>query len=202
MSYEAMAGDLESFIARHGLGRVHLVGHSMGGKAAMTLALLRPDLVDRLSVVDVAPVDYGQGRGFASYLRAMLAVDLARLERRAEVEQALADAAPEPAIRAFLASNVEVREGRLAWAPNLEALLASLPDLTGWPSGLDDRRFDGPTLALRGGRSDYVRDAHVPTFRTLFPRVEVETIAEAGHWVHAEKPEATIRALERFLGEG
>lgn len=199
MSYPAMAADLARLVEREGLAPVRLVGHSMGGKAVMTLALTRPELVERLAVVDVAPVDYGAGQGFAGYIRAMLAVDLEHVQRRAQVEAALAPAVPDPGIRAFLAANLETRDGRLRWLPNLPVLLESLPSITGFPAELQGRRYDGPTLFLRGGRSDYVLPEHEPLIRRLFPAVRIETVERAGHWVHAEAPAETVAALAAFL---
>ncbi len=199
MSYPAMAADLEALLDRHGLARAALVGHSMGGKAAMVFALARPERVARLVVVDVAPVDYGPRPDFERYLRAMLAIDPARYTRRAEVEAALSQVAPDPRIRAFLASNLDVREGRLAWLPNLPVLLEALPVIAGFPGELPPAPASLPVLAIRGARSDYVRAEHEPTFRRLFPALRLETVADAGHWVHADAPTAVLALLEGFL---
>lgn len=202
MTYPAMAADLEALLDRLGLARASLLGHSMGGKAAMVLALTRPERVDRLVVVDVAPVDYGPRPDFEAYLRAMLAIDPGRFARRAEVEAALAPVAPDPRIRAFLASNLESREERLSWLPNLPALLAALPALAGFPEGLRPAPGTLPVLAIRGGRSDYVRPEDEPVFRSLFPGLRLETVAEAGHWVHADAPATVLALLESFLPAG
>ncbi len=199
MTYPAMAADLAALVESRGLGRVAILGHSMGGKAAMVLALTRPELVERLVVVDVAPVDYGPRPDFEAYLEAMLAIDPARFARRAEVEAALAEVAPDARIRAFLASNLDVREGRLAWLPNLGVLRRALPEIAGFPAELPAAPTDLPALAIRGGRSDYVRPEHLPTFRRLLPALRLETVAEAGHWVHVDAPEAVLALLERFL---
>lgn len=199
MTYEAMAGDLVALIGREGLGRVALVGHSMGGKVAMTLALARPDLVDRLCVVDVAPVAYDHGAEFKGYIRAMQGVDLARMRRRAEVDEALAKAVPDRAVRAFLASNLENGDP-LRWQPNLAALLEAMPDILGFPE-VAGQRFEGPTLFLRGARSRYVLPEHEPRIRALFPQAGIVTIENAGHWLHAEQPARTVELLRGFLGK-
>lgn len=199
MSYPAMAADLAALLDRLGLARASFLGHSMGGKAAMVLACTAPERVDRLVVVDVAPVDYGPRPDFEAYLRAMLAIDPARFTRRAEVEAALAEVVPDPRIRAFLASNLDTRDGRLAWLPNLGALLASLRALAGFPADLPPAPAGLPVLAIRGGRSDYVRPDHEPAFRRLFPALRLETVTEAGHWVHADAPAAVLALLEGFL---
>jgi pimeloyl-ACP methyl ester carboxylesterase len=197
VGFAAMADDLVALVQRERLGRVALVGHSLGGKVAMTLALRRPDLVQRLAVVDIAPVAYRSG--FEDLIRAMLAVELGPDTRRADVEAALTAGVPDANVRAFLATNLQTRAGRLAWAPNLEALLAGMEELKGFPPPPDPGRYDGPTLFLRGGLSRYVRPEHEPTILRLFPQARIVTVEGAGHWVHAEKPERTITELERFL---
>jgi pimeloyl-ACP methyl ester carboxylesterase len=193
-----MAADLERLLDREGLDRAAIVGHSMGGKAAMALALLRPGRVTRLGVVDVAPVDYGH-RVFLDYIRAMQGLDLAALGRRAAVDEALAVTVPEPSIRAFLLQNLSVTGHGLSWHPHLAALAHEMPAITGFPDDLLERSYDGPTLVLRGGRSEYVTDLHLPRIREMFPRVTIETVPNAGHWVHAEAPQRVIQDLERFL---
>ncbi len=197
MDYEAMAADLREAVAP--LGRCGVLGHSMGGKAAMTLALLYPGLVERLVVVDIAPVAYS-GRSHGDYIRAMKAVDFARVERRAEVEEQLRAGVPDPSLRAFLLQNVVSDEAGLRWRINLDALGANMEAIMGWPAACDGRRYDGPTLFLAGEASDYVRPEHHGRIAALFPRAEIRTIAGAGHWPHAEKPEAFVAELERFLG--
>lgn len=202
MTYPAMALDLAELIRTRGLHRAAVIGHSMGGKVAMTLALQRPSLVDRLVVVDVAPVDYGASELFAGYLRAMSAIEPGRLGRRVEVEQALVGTVAELRIRAFLASNLDQVDGRLAWLPNLEVLLGALATLGGFPPDLAPAGADLPVLAIAGGRSDYVGPAGAAALRRLFPAVRLVTVAEAGHWVHADAPEAVLEALEGFLPAG
>ncbi|MCS7267282.1 MAG: alpha/beta fold hydrolase [Geminicoccaceae bacterium] len=199
MDYPAMAADLEALLDRLGLPRASFLGHSMGGKAAMVLALARPRRVERLAVVDVAPVDYGPRPEFEAYLRAMSAIDPARFARRAEVEAELARTVADPRIRAFLASNLELREDRLVWAPNLSVLRERLDTLAGFPSDLPPAPADLPVLAVRGGRSEYLRPEHEAAFRRLFPALELVTLPEAGHWVHVDAPGALLALLDRFL---
>ena len=197
MTYAAMAEDVAALIEREDLGPVTMIGHSMGGKVAMCLALTRPELVDRLVVVDIAPVRYAQG--YESFVRAMQACDLAPPRRRADVDAQLAATVPDPAMRAFLLQNLETRDGALAWQPNLAGLLAAMPELTDFPEALAGRRYAGPTRALRGARSDYVDAAGAAALRGYFPDATVATVPDAGHWPHAEQPVAFQRLLAEAL---
>lgn len=198
MSYAAMAGDLAAYIAAEGLERPVVIGHSMGGKAAMTLALTRPAAVGRLVVVDIAPVEYRHG-GFEHYIRAMQAVDLGAATRRAEADAALAQAVPDPAMRGFLLQNLATTDGRLGWQPNLAVLLARMRELTGFPADLAGRTYDGPAFCIRGATSDYVGDDGIAAWRRHFPQGEVFTVPGAGHWPHAEKPGPFLDILAPLL---
>jgi pimeloyl-ACP methyl ester carboxylesterase len=195
--YAAMAADVAALIERQAGGRARLVGHSMGGKVAMALALVRPELVERLIVVDIAPVTYRQG--YEAYIRAMQGVDLGRVAKRADADAALAPAVPDPAMRGFLLQNLESAGGRFAWQPNLDVLLAAMPAIGSFPPELAGRTFAGPSFALRGERSDYVDTAGEAALRRLFPAIELLTVPDAGHWPHAEQPAAFLRLLEPCL---
>ena len=196
MNYDLMAADVQAFIERS-IGRpVILIGHSMGGKTAMRLALNRPALIQRLVVVDIAPVDYAHG--FGAYVEAMRRIDPASLSRRADVDRQLATSVPDPAVRAFLMQNLKRRDDGFAWRPHLAALAKAMPALMAFPTRQGDR-FSRPTLFLAGGRSDYLSARHREVIPTLFPDAEIRTIADAGHWLHAEQPAAFMAHLERFL---
>jgi esterase len=198
MSFEAMASDLADTIRALGLGRVALIGHSMGGKAAMLTALQHPELVDRLVVVDVAPVAYPPG--FLEYAKAMRAADLSVVRRRADVEAQLEQAVPNPGTRAFLLQNLILDEKGARWRPNLEAIEAALPEISEWPEV--EGTFDGPTLFVYGGKSNYVRPEHHATIKEYFPEAVFEEVAEAGHWVHAERLDDFLAVVTPFLAEG
>jgi esterase len=192
--YPAMAADLARTI--EGLGGIaDLLGHSMGGKAAMALALTEPARLRRLIVADMAPVAYDRSQ--LPYVEAMQAVDLARVARRSDVDAALAPAVPEPAIRTFLAQSVALGEDGASWKLNLPVLGAEMPKIMGWPDLAG--RFDGPALFLTGGESDYVRPEAMPRIRALFPAACIEAIPGAGHWLHADAPAAFIAAVQDFL---
>jgi pimeloyl-ACP methyl ester carboxylesterase len=191
--YSALVADVLALLDRLGLARVRLVGHSMGGKVAMALALTAPDRVERLVVVDIAPVAYGPG--LDELLAAMRALDLGRMTRRAEADAALSAAVPDRSVRAFLVQNLEQRPEGLAWRVNLDVLLPAMPVIRGFPEMPVVRPFAGPTCFIHGERSDYVRPEHEPAIRQLFPAAELHTVAGAGHWVHAERTEAFLAAL-------
>jgi pimeloyl-ACP methyl ester carboxylesterase len=193
-SYAAMAADLAEVVAAHG-GRADLLGHSMGGKAAMLLALTEPRRVRRLVVADMAPVAYTHSQ--MQYVRAMQAVDLATVARRADADAMLAERVPEPGLRAFLLQSLATGPGGAAWKLNLDALAERMPAIMDFPDTAG--RFDGPTLFVSGERSDYVRPGHWPRIRALFPAAEAEVIPGAGHWLHADAPEAFVAAVGSFL---
>lgn len=179
---------------------VALVGHSMGGKIAMCLALRHPDLVERLAVVDVAPVAYESGREFVGYIDTMRSLDLAALERRDQAEAALRDAVPNRVVRSFLLQNLRRGDDGWHWLLNLDLLGEHMADLVGWPGDeLGDATYDGPVLWVGGARSDYISDEHAVEMDRRFPRNRRVLIKDAGHWVHSEQPEVFLEVLRRFL---
>lgn len=196
MSYPLMAADVRAHIERNALGPVTVVGHSMGGKTAMRLALEAPSLVDRLVVVDIAPVDYDHSTG--EYVEALRKLDLGGLSSRNEVDARLADDVPEPGIRAFLLQNLVREEEGFRWRANLDVLAGAMPDLMSFPTAQHDQ-YRGPALFLAGSNSDYVRSDHRTAIETLFTKADIRTIADAGHWVHAEQPTAFLAHLQHFL---
>ncbi len=197
MDYAAMARDVDAFMARARIERADVIGHSMGGKTAMHLALTAPQRVARLLVVDIAPVPSASDH--VPLIEAMLALPLARLSRRAEADEALARSVPDAALRAFLLQNLASGESGLAWRINLPAVRDNMPALLGFdaPTG---EPFRGDTLFLRGALSDYVLDEHVAAIHAHFPAARVDTVAGAGHWVHAEQPQRFVQAARAFLG--
>jgi pimeloyl-ACP methyl ester carboxylesterase len=193
---------------------VTLVGHSMGGKVAMQLALRRPELLRALVVVDVAPVSYPPTGGrtddedeeaspFAAYIEAMRAMDLGAVETRADADAALRDAVPSRMVRSFLLQSL-VREGvgteeGWRWRLNLELLERDLGALRGFPDPPAGASFDGPVLWIAGANSTYVLPEDRPHMDALFPSTRLLRIKNAGHWVHSEQPEIFLETLRRFL---
>jgi esterase len=190
-SYPDMAADLAEVIASLG-GPVDVVGHSMGGKAAMVLALTRPELVERLIVADIAPVGYSHSQ--IQFIEAMRAVDLSTVEKRSDASEQLATHVDDPTLQAFFTQSLDVKAKR--WKLNLDALAAEMPKILGFPKM--DGAFDKPTLFLSGALSNYVTAEARPTIKRLFPMARFAKIPGAGHWLHAEKPrefEASVRAF-------
>lgn len=196
MDYFEMAGDVAEFIRRHGLQGTAILGHSLGGKVAMTLALRDGDLVGSLIVADIAPVSYDHG--LESFLEALEGVSLEGMERRAEVDAGLAGSIPDPSIRAFLLQNLVRDGGGWGWRVNLAAVRASLDEITGFPEMEDAYR--GPALFVVGELSNYIRPENMEIIGSLFPNARRATIPDAGHWVHADRPGPFIETVRDFLG--
>jgi pimeloyl-ACP methyl ester carboxylesterase len=188
-----------------------LVGHSMGGKVAMQLALRRPELLRALVVVDVAPVDYPESGGrtdepeeeaspFAGYIAAMRALDLDSLTTRDDADHALRSAVPSPMVRSFLLQSL-VRDGARGWRwrLNLEALARDLGRLRGFPEPPPGATFEGPVLWIAGAHSHYVLPRDRERMDSLFPATRLVRVKNAGHWVHSEQPEVFLETLRRFL---
>jgi len=180
---------------------VALVGHSMGGKAAMVLALRHPELVERLCVVDVSPVDYQARSEFAGYLAAMRSLDLGTLEHRRDADAALTEAVPSTTVRSFLLQNLRRDDDGWSWQPNLAVLDRDLAALADWPEEAlaGAAPYDGPTLWIAGQKSAYVQDEYAGAMERWFPRTRRVTIKDAGHWVHSEQPAVFTEVLRRFL---
>lgn len=194
-SYTDLAADLVSVIAAHG-GIADVLGHSMGGKAGMVLALQHPDLVRRLLIADIAPVAYGHTQ--IDNIKAMQSVPLDQITRRSEADALLAEMVPEPAVRAFLLSSLQIGADGNRWVLNLQALAENMTAIIGFPDG--DGRFGGAAHFIHGGASDYVKPDYHAYIYQLFPRADFHEIAGAGHWLHAEKPREFIGIVEGLLG--
>lgn len=198
MSYLAMAADIAKLIEDLAVGPAVVVGHSMGGKAAMALALSEPNLVRSLMVVDIAPVDYQNDYG--PYINAMRAVPLANLSRRGEAEEYLKSGIPDPGIRAFIMQNLGESDEGLAWQANIDAIENGMPNIMTFPK-IAGATFEKPTRFVIGGTSDYMKPDHRGTIMSLFPKASHAVIKDAGHWVHAEKPAEVMAEISAFADQ-
>lgn len=200
LDYPAMAADVFETLAAHDALPCAILGHSMGGKVAMTAALAEPASVIRLVVADIAPVSYPPH--FRAHAAAMLALPLHPGTTRAEVEAGLAAVEPDPRVRGFLAQNFRPQDvgsgANPSWRIGLADIAASLPAIEGWASPVG-RQYGGPTLVVAGERSTYIAPDARPLFRALFPKCRFATLKGAGHWVHADAPAAFAELVGAFL---
>jgi pimeloyl-ACP methyl ester carboxylesterase len=197
MSYPEMAADLSELAASLGHSSFDLLGHSLGGKTAMTFALLYPSMLGKLIVVEIAPVRYDSMHD--ELISIMQNVPVANLASRNQAGELMAEHVPDPMLRQFLLQNL-VRYGTgYKWRINLEGILKNYPKLRDFPAELNDRKFNGSSLFLVGERSDYVQPEHHAIITRLFPAAGISTVENAAHWVHADQPEAVARAVRDFL---
>jgi esterase len=196
MLLQDMATDVAETMDSLGLASAHVLGHSMGGKTAMLLALHQPERVRSLIVVDIAPVAYT--REDDAVLKALVTLDLTGLRSRSEADARLAEWIDGKATRDFLLTNLQRGDdGSFQWRVNVPAIERCFSQLTGWPD--NDLVYDGPVLFIDGDRSDYILPEHRAAIDRHFPRAAMKTVADAGHWVHSEKPEALQRLVGNFL---
>ncbi|GLS86744.1 esterase [Cypionkella aquatica] len=193
-SYGDMAGDLAEVITAIG-APMDVLGHSMGGKAAMQLALTSAALIRKLVVADIAPVAYSHDQ--SQYIQAMRAMDLQGLTARSEADARLALTVPDPALRAFFLQSLDLKASPPAWRLNLDVLEAEMAKIVGWPG--TQGRFDGETLFLTGALSSYVKADYRDAIRALFPKSHFAKLPGAGHWLHAERPREFEQAVQVFL---
>lgn len=197
MGYLDMAADVQCLIEREQLGAVTVVGHSMGGKVAMALALAHAELVSRLVVVDIAPVHYADR--LSSFAMAMQAIDTLHIASRDEITQRLSVSVRDPGVVPFLMQNLVVRNEHFDWRLNLGAILPAVSELCTFPRELRGMRYPRPMHVIVGARSDYVVPADGSTFLPMFRQAHVAVIEGAGHWVHADQPAACVTAIRKAL---
>jgi esterase len=197
-SFPAMADDLAEFIEMHQIENPILIGHSMGGKVAMTYALENPNLVSKLVIIDISPRKYPERLIHTDVISQMMNIDLEIVTTRTEVEKILDSRVPDSRIRMFILKNLYYKiHGKLAWRLNLEAISQSMDLLF---EGLtSENQYPGPVLFIRGGASDYIIESDILLIENLFPQAVIKTISGASHWVHADAPEELCYLLSGFL---
>lgn len=201
LTYEAMTSDLKHLLAQLRIEKCVLIGHSMGGKTAMTTALTQPGLVERLVVVDISPAQTTARTNFRYYIQAMqdmkIAVDIPRSTARRMAEDQLRSLVKEHSVRQFLLTNLVEQNGHYAWRVNLEAISAHLDAIMSFPN--IDTAYEGPTLFLGGASSAYISSEDYPEIQRLFPNADIQYIPDASHWIHADKPLDFISSIISFL---
>lgn len=196
ITYSLMAEDVIEFMDDQGIKKAHILGHSMGGKTAMQLALNHPERVDKLVIGDIAPVEYPHHH--ETIFEGLLAIPVANIERRSEAQQILKHYVDEPGVRLFLLTNlVRADDGNgFKWRINLPALIGEYKNIQAAPEGIS---YEGETLFIRGANSDYIADEYVPETLEFFPNAKIATIDDCGHWLHSEKPQEFSKILLDFL---
>jgi esterase len=193
--YRSMVSDLLEFVEDNNIHRPVVIGHSMGGKAAMNLALAHPDTVEKLIVVDIAPRAYNLEH--YAIADGLAAIPVATLTSRNEADEILSQHVPESDVRQFLLKNLQRKpEGGFSWKINLPVIREKLSNI-----GVDlqyQGKFEKPTLFIRGQKSTYIRDTDWSRITEIFPNATLETM-DTGHWVQAEKPQEFVNVVKRWL---
>ena len=197
MSYPVMAVDVLEFVTNRRLERPILLGHSMGGKTAMEVALSQPTIVSKLVVADIAPKSYPARHDHI--LEGLLSLKLTAFHDRNDVEEALAPTIPDLAVRRFLLKSMRRGDTGFEWQIGLQEIAANYEAINA--GLLPNRTFSGPTLFLRGEHSDYVSEDDLAPIQRLFPAAVFEILPGAGHWLHAEAATLFIAAVKRFLSD-
>lgn len=195
-SYQAMAQDLLEFMDEHKIDKPIILGHSMGGKTAMEFAVNNPERVDKLIVVDIAPVKY-QVHHY-QIIEGLRSIDLNVIDSRKIADSKLSETIEEFGVRQFLLKNLYWKEkGVLDWRFNLEVLADNILPISEYD--IAGGTFDKQSLFVKGSKSNYVLQKYYPIIREKFPLADIQEIKDAGHWVHAEKREAFVTAVDAFL---
>ena len=210
-SYNLLKDDLNDFMVSENIKKAVIMGHSMGGKAAMFFAVDYPEKVQSLIIIDISPRSYksldkpeSQSIDHMNIITAMLSVDFTGIKSRQEVDIILSQYIKSLPIRRFLLKNVHRNhDGSFSWKLNLQALHDSLPDIM---AGLDPGKFINgngvtgfPVLFVKGGKSNYIQDQDIRIIKTIFPMAEIVAIPGAGHWLHAEQPDLLVKTINYFI---
>ena len=194
--YQVMAEDVAEFLMQHRISSASLLGHSMGGKTAALTALLYPELVDKLIVVDIAPKSYKAHHD--QVFDALTSIDVNAFKFRKDIDEVLSLKIPEVSVRQFLMKNLARDDsGEFRWKMNLEVIEKNYARIN--EELPRERQFNKPALFIRGGNSEYIQTDDLPLMKELFPQAALVTINNAGHWVHVDAPEEFLNTVLRFL---
>ena len=197
-TYFDMAQDLLDFLDQHDLERVTLCGHSMGGKTAMTFSLLHPERVEKLAVLDIAPITYTHSH--TPYIDELLKLDLTSLGSRSDADKALQETIPEQGIRLFLLQSLTGSRGNYRWRLNLEVLRQDMAKIIGFPDQkLADKESEVLTAIIYAKGSGYVTPQSFEKIQSYFPNAQFHGISNAGHWLHVDQPATVLQVLSEFV---
>lgn len=196
LNYDVMAEDVLRYMDLHDIQRPRVLGHSMGGKVGMTLALKAPQRIRQLVVADIAPVHYGAHHD--GVFSGLAAIDLKTLTSRQQADECLQRHVPEMPVRQFLLKNlVKSGEGGFQWRLNLPTIIRHYDQILQGQHA--EHPYTGPVLFIKGGLSDYIKPGYQEHTATLFPNAQLKIIPGTGHWLHADKPELFARLVLRFF---
>jgi pimeloyl-ACP methyl ester carboxylesterase len=199
MNYVVMLEDVFRFLEKHTEEKVTVLGHSIGGKTAMQLALRYPQKFRQLIVGDIAPALYTQGDSHRGYLQAMRNIPLNQELSRPEIEKILSESIPEIQIRAFLLKNLEINSDHSHWKINLKSLEDHLSDLMDFPIDTKMIPFEKPCIFFAGSKSNYIQAEHQPAMQHWFPKHRLVRLKNCGHWIHVDQPESLLKTLLLFF---
>lgn len=194
-NYDVMVGDLKELLDAEGLDKIYLMGHSMGGKTVMNFAVKYPEYVEKLIVADIAPRYYAPHH--ETILEGLNSLDLKSIQSRKEADEQLAEYVPELGTRQFLLKSLTRGSEGFAWKINLSVISKNIENVG--EALAEGSQFTGPTLFLAGGNSNYIQQKDLPDLESHFPNHELEFVANAGHWLHAEQPHAVVEEMRKFL---
>ena len=197
MRYEYMADDVLQFITDHTLEEISVVGHSMGGKVAMQMALQYPEIIKRLVIIDIAPVKYQHS--FNDLIDSLKSLPLEQISSRHEADKYLRSTVQPESLRHFLLQNLKSSEDGFQWRINLDAIQANIDSLMDFPADHKHMQYQNPVLFLKGEKSDYINHQYERQIFKIFPNALFITIAGAGHWLHAENPDFVVREIGKFI---
>jgi len=197
MTYQAMADDVFRFISEHSLENVTIIGHSMGGKVAMQMALQHPEIIKKLVIIDIAPVKYEHG--FNDLINSLKSLPLDQISSRQEADKHLRQTVQPETLRQFLLQNLKNSADGFSWRINLDAIQANIEALMDFPGKHCDTQYQNSVLFLKGEKSDYIKHEYERTIFKIFSRALFITVADTGHWLHAENPDFVVGEIRKFI---
>lgn len=194
-NYQVLAEDLRLFMEENWMHEAHIIGHSMGGKTAMQFSVQNPDMIDKMIIVDIGPKAYKAGHDII--FKALREVEIDKVKSRSEVEESIAKYIDDAGVRLFLMKNLQrKKEGGFRWKMNLELLYNEYPNII--DAIQHDGQVDVESLFIYGSKSKYIVPAEIDSIKAIFPNSSFKEV-DAGHWIHAEKPEELLRLVQGFL---